>query len=189
MNKPLISSVKVIGVIDGDTIVLEGKSKVRLRYVDAPEKGLCGSQQAEEMLKNLVADKKVRIEETIPDQYGRGMSLVYVGDTLINKEIVASGWVRYHHDTSSQTDVIKKVSDDAKANKLGIYGQCQSDTPDNPKCVIKGNIDDNSVRRNYYLPDCPQYKYTIVEQDMGEGWFCTEKEAIAAGFTKAKTCK
>ena len=35
------SGVPVIGVIDGDTVVLEGKSRVRLRFIDAPEKGLC----------------------------------------------------------------------------------------------------------------------------------------------------
>ena len=38
--------VKVIGVIDGDTLVLEGKSKIRLRYVDAPELGFCTEREA-----------------------------------------------------------------------------------------------------------------------------------------------
>lgn len=78
----LPSGVKVIGVIDGDTVVLEGKSRVRLRYVDAPEKGLCGYDQATKELERLVMGKSVRIEETIPDSYGRGMALVYAEDTL-----------------------------------------------------------------------------------------------------------
>ena len=131
----------------------------------------------------------VRIEETIPDQYGRGMALVYVGSKLVNEEMIKSGWARYHHDTTSKTKEIKSASDRAKEEKLGIYSLCQStDIPDSPKCLIKGNIDDNSTTRNYYLPNCPQYKFTIVEKDMGEGWFCTEKEAIGAGFTKAKNC-
>lgn len=182
--------VKVVGVIDGDTLVLEGKSRVRLRFVDAPEKGLCGYYEAARLLSDLVIGKSVRIEETIPDQFGRGMALVYVGHQLINKDMLASGWVRYHHDTTPQTDAIKEVADKAKEELRGVYGKCQStDTPDTPKCVIKGNIDDNSTRRNYYLPGCAQYKFTIVEKDMGENWFCTEKEAAAAGFTRAKTCK
>ncbi|MFH0762508.1 MAG: hypothetical protein V1925_01290, partial [Candidatus Omnitrophota bacterium] len=58
----------------------------------------------------------------------------------------------------------------------------------NPKCVIKGNYDKNSSLSNYYFPGCPQYEFTIVEKDLGENWFCTEKEAQAAGFTKAKNC-
>ncbi len=191
VNSNLLASsgIPVIGVIDGDTVVLEGKSRVRLRFIDAPEKGLCGYEEATKLLEKLVIGKSVRIEETIPDQYGRGMALVYVGNSLINKEMLSSGWVRYHHDVSSKTDEIKAAADTAKTNTLGVYGICQPNAPENPTCIIKGNIDDNSTRRNYYLPDCAQYKFTIVEKDMGENWFCTEKEAQNAGFTKAKTCK
>jgi len=184
------SGVNVIGVIDGDTIVLEGKSRVRLRYIDAPEKGLCGYDQATRELKKLALGKSVRIEETIPDQYGRGMALVYAGNTLINREMLAGGWARYHHDITSKTDELKAAADAAKNEPRGIYRMCQSkDVPDTPSCIIKGNIDKNSNARTYYLPDCAQYKFTVVEKDMGENWFCTEKEALAAGFTKAKTCK
>lgn len=184
------SGVRVIGVLDGDTIVVEDKARVRLRFVDAPERGLCGYEEATKEIRRLVSGKRVRIEETIPDQYGRGMSLVYVGKTLVNKEMVASGWVRYHHDTSQVTQEIKSASDIARQERRGIYGKCQStDTPDIAGCVIKGNVDKNSTARNYYLPGCAQYEFTIVEKDIGEAWFCTEKEAQAAGFVKAKTCK
>lgn len=182
--------VNVLGVIDGDTVVLEGKSRVRLRFIDAPEKGLCGYEEAAKLLETLVMGKSVRIEETIPDQFGRGMALVYVGNTLVNKEMLKSGWVRFHHDNASVTEELKDVVAKAKAEGRGIYTACHStDTPDKENCVIKGNIDDNSTRRNYYLPTCAQYKFTIVEKDMGENWFCTEAEARKAGFTKAKTCK
>ena len=34
--------VKVIGVIDGDTVVLENKTRLRLRHLDAPEPEYCG---------------------------------------------------------------------------------------------------------------------------------------------------
>jgi endonuclease YncB( thermonuclease family) len=189
-GQSISSGVSVVGVIDGDTLVLEGKSKVRLRYVDAPELEYCGGLDAKSYLEKLVVGKKVRIEDQIPDQYGRGMALVYQGNTLVNKKMLESGWVRYHHDTSSQTDELKTAVEEAKNERRGIYGTCQSkDAPDNLKCVIKGNIDTNSDARKYYLPDCAQYKFTIVEKDIGENWFCTEKEAIAAGYTKAKTCK
>ena len=185
---PYTTGVKVIGVIDGDTVVLEGKSRVRLRYVDAPEKGLCGYEQASRELEKLVLGKSVRIEETIPDQYGRGMAVVYVGNTLVNKEMISSGWVRYHHDIASVTEAIKSASENAKEEKRGVYSVCESTVnTKNPTCTIKGNID----RQNhiYHLPGCVQYESTVIEEDMGESWFCTEKEAVAAGFTKARTCK
>lgn len=181
--------VNVIGVIDGDTIVLEGKSRVRLRHVDAPEKGLCGNEQATRTLTKLTIGKKVRIEETIPDQYGRGMALAYAGDTLINLEMIKSGWVRYHNDISSHRDEIKQASDQSRQEQRGVYGMCQSkENTQNPTCNIKGNIDKSTDTHIYYIPGCAQYSFTIVEKDIGEQWFCTEKEAKTAGYVKAKTC-
>lgn len=185
-QKPETRGVPVIGVIDGDTLVLEGKSKVRLRHVDAPDDPFCGSREATEALNRLAMGKEVRIEEQIPDQYGRGMALVYSGDTLINEAMLETGWVRYHHDNLPQTEKMKETSEKAKAGKLGIYGSCQS--KENTKCPIKGNIDKSTDTHIYYVPGCAQYNFTIVEEDLGERWFCTEKEAKAAGYTKAKTC-
>jgi len=184
-----VQGVKVIGVIDGDTIVLEGKYRVRLRYVDAPEKGLCGYEQATKELEGLAMNKSVRIELIVPDAFGRGMALVYVGNTLINKEMVASGWVRYHHDNSLVTAEVKAASDLARKEQYGIYKTCHAtENTKNPKCNIKGNIDKSTDTHIYYVPGCAQYQFTVVEKDIGEQWFCTEKEAKNAGYSKAKTC-
>jgi hypothetical protein len=104
--------------------------------------------------------------------------------------MLASGWARYHSDNTSKKDILKNVSDKAKDNKIGIFSSLcyQTQNPDNPKCNIKGNIDKNSTKRLYYYPGCAQYEFTIVEKDLGENWFCTEKEAQAAGFTRSQTC-
>lgn len=64
----------------------------------------------------------------------------------------------------------------------------QTKNLENPKCIIKGNLDLNSGRKIYYFPGCSQYKFTIIEKDIGEDWFCTEKEAQEAGFVRSKTC-
>jgi micrococcal nuclease len=120
------------------------------------------------------------------------MALVYDGNTLINQELIASGWVRYHSDQTSQTENVKASSQKAKDEKRGVYGTCQSTTnTKNPSCIIKGNIDQNKYADNkkYYLPNCAQYEFTVVSEDIGEAWFCTEKEAQEAGFKKAATCK
>lgn len=181
---------KVIGVIDGDTLVFDGKTRLRLRHIDAPESEYCGGKEAKEYLEKLVVGKNVRIDEQIPDQYGRGMAMAYVGDTSVNEAMLKSGWVRYHSDVSTKTEKLKKVADEAKKNNLGLFGLCHSkENTQNPKCVIKGNIDKSTDVRKYYVPNCAQYKFTIVEKDIGENWFCTEKEAKAAGYVKADTCK
>jgi endonuclease YncB( thermonuclease family) len=183
--------IKVIGVIDGDTLVLDGKVRLRLRQVDAPELEFCGGQEAKQHLEALVSGQTVRTEEKILDQQGRPMALVYAGNTLINQTMLASGWVRYHSDQTSQTENLKAAAAAAKDSRLGIFSpQCyQTENRENPQCQIKGNIDKNSDKRLYYLPDCAQYKTTIVEKDLGEDWFCSEKAAQAAGFAKAATCR
>ena len=182
--------IKVLGVIDGDTLVLEGKVRLRLRNMDAPELELCGGKEAKEELEKLVSGKKVVVQEQVIDQWGRPMALVYVGKKLVNEEMLKSGWARFHSDSSSQREVLKLANDEAKKKPLGIWSsKCQqTKNLENPKCIIKGNLDLNSGRKIYYFPGCSQYEFTIIEKDIGENWFCTEKEAQEAGFVRSKTC-
>lgn len=185
--------VKVIGVIDGDTVVLENKTRLRLRQIDAPELINCGGEQAKQFLLALVNGKSITIEEQIPDQMGRAMALIYVDSTLVNEKLLGAGWARYHSDQTTKTIILKKVADEAKTDKLGIFSPlCLQETNlENPNCIIKGNFEnkEKSGRKLYYLPNCAQYKFVLVEKDLGESWFCTEKEALAAGYIKAGTCK
>jgi len=185
--------VKVIGIIDGDTVVLENKTRLRLRHVDAPELVNCGGEQAKQFISSSVNGKLITIEEQIPDQMGRAMALIYVDSILVNEQLLKAGWVRYHSDQTTKTPLLKKVADEAKANKLGIFSTLclQEKNLDNPNCIIKGNLENKrtSGRKLYYLPNCAQYKFVLVEKDLGESWFCTEKEALAAGYIKAGTCK
>jgi len=187
---PEKTGTTVIGVIDGDTLVLEGKVRVRLRYADAPELTFCGGKEAKEQLEKLVVGKKVVIQEQIPDQFGRGMAMVYAGNTLVNQKMLESGWARFHHDMTKDKEMLKTIADKAKKDGIGLFGKCQAKVnTENPKCIIKGNMDDATDEKRYYIPGCAQYAYTVVELDVGEAWFCSEKEAKAAGYTKAETCR
>ena len=51
-------------------------------------------------------------------------------------------------------------------------------------CRIKGNISDGG--HIYHVPGSPHYSRTRVEPEKGERWFCTEEEAIAAGWRAPK---
>lgn len=182
--------IKVIGVIDGDTFVLEGKVRLRLRQIDAPELEFCGGKEAKEKLESLVKDKKVIIKEQILDQWGRPMALVYTKDVFVNEEMLLSGWAKYHNDQSSQKSALKTARDLAQEKGIGIFSpKCfQKENPENPKCTIKGNIDKSTKARTYHFPGCAQYDFVIVEKDIGEGWFCAEEEAQKAGFERSKRC-
>lgn len=183
--------IKVIGVIDGDTIVTENKVRVRLRYLDAPELKFCGGQEAKEALESLVVGKRVKIKEKIIDQHGRPMALVYRGSILVNEEMLRSGWAKYHSDTTDLTEQIKQTANEAKEKELGIFSQkcSQKVNLDKPECNIKGNIDPNDASvKIYHLPGCVQYETTVVELYRGEEWFCSQAEAKKAGYVKSKRC-
>lgn len=189
-NNP--QGILVIEVLDGDTLLLDGKVRLRLRQLDAPELENCGGQQAKDFLTNLVKDKKIELKEYILDQYGRPMALVYLNNQSINLKMIQSGWARYHSDNTELTEKLKTAAKEIKDQRLGIYGpECyQTENLAQPECNIKGNIDKNSSKdpKKYYLPNCAQYQFTIIEKDQGEAWFCSEKEAQAAGFIRAETC-
>jgi micrococcal nuclease len=189
-NKKLEKGTKVIEVLDGDTVLLDGDVRLRLRHIDAPELQFCGGQEAKKVLTDLVKDKKITIQEQILDQYGRPMALIFTGNVLVNQKMLESGWARYHSDSTTKTSILKKAADLVREKKLGIYSALcyQKENPDNPDCNIKGNIDKNSDKRKYYYPGCAQYNFTVVEKDIGENWFCTKEKAEKAGFTKADTC-
>ncbi len=192
VKKPSLSrGVPVMEVLDGDTILLEGKVRLRLRQLDAPELENCGGKEARDMLTSLVKGRSVRIENEVLDQYGRPMALIFVGNSLINKVMLDSGWVRYHSDSTPYTPELKEVADRVKKEEKGIFSsQClEKENIANPSCRIKGNIDKSTKVKKYYLPGCAQYEFTIIEKDIGESWFCSEKEARDAGYTKADTCK
>jgi len=53
-------------------------------------------------------------------------------------------------------------------------------------CDIKGNISINTGERIYHVPGQEHYDETIIRPEYGERWFCTEAEARAAGWRKAR---
>jgi endonuclease YncB( thermonuclease family) len=51
-------------------------------------------------------------------------------------------------------------------------------------CVIKGNLSSNG--RIYHLPGSASYDATRIDTSTGERWFCSESEALAAGWRPAR---
>jgi hypothetical protein len=52
-------------------------------------------------------------------------------------------------------------------------------------CNIKGNINSRG-ERIYHTPASPWYAETTVNKSRGQRWFCTEAEAVAAGWRSAR---
>lgn len=89
-------------VIDGDTFVVDGGTKVRLLGVDTPE--LAHGHGADEPLaaeateftRRHVGGQAVRLEfdRERKDQYGRTLAYVYLGEWFLNEELIRAGFSR-----------------------------------------------------------------------------------------------
>ncbi|ANN59643.1 hypothetical protein A9174_24950 [Mesorhizobium loti NZP2037] len=53
-------------------------------------------------------------------------------------------------------------------------------------CYIKGNISINTGEHIYHVPGQEHYWETKISPQYGERWFCSEQEAVAAGWRRAR---
>ena len=188
-NQIQVPYYEVKRVLDGDTFETKEGQFIRLASTHAPEKGLCGSQEAKQELENLILNQPLYLKVLFRDQFNRLISLVYTKNKFINEEITKSGWVLYHASAGSPPPELKIASQKARDSKLGIYGHCiQTSNPKNSNCTIKANNHWPSKNKYYRFPGCGQYNNTQVETYLGDQWFCSETEAQKAGYTKGKDC-
>lgn len=54
------------------------------------------------------------------------------------------------------------------------------------ECDIKGNVSFNSGEKIYHVPGQEYYDETVINPGYGEKWFCTEQEAIDAGWRRSE---
>ncbi|MEK7480153.1 MAG: thermonuclease family protein [Patescibacteria group bacterium] len=200
----------VARVIDGDTVELEDKIKVRLLGVNAPERGECYFEESKKTLDSLLEGSTVLVEKdmTGKDRFGRLLRYVKIpaddpeGDDLfVNNELVRRGAataLSIAPDTKYR-DLFATAQREAKKAKTGLWGVCDYATkdqdlreadslPPSPSCTIKGNISEKGYGKNYFLEGCPNYLSMKIDPRKGEAWFCSEREAQKAGFTRSASC-
>jgi len=192
---PVTQRSIVTRIIDGDTLVIQGvsspKGTVRLIGVDTPEVGDCYASEAAALLSQLVLHKEVQVESDVNtlDQYGRALMHVYfLNDRRewrsLTSELLQRGAGRYYHDALNIKKGSEYLAAAAKgyADRAGFWTQCAPHK--DIGCVVKGNVGRDGVRY-YHLSSFRHYSATVVNFDKGDQYFCSEKEAIAAGWTKA----
>ena len=83
---------KGISIIDGDTFETSEGEIIRLLCVDTPEIGEYGYEKASDYLSSLILGEDITIEREDFDNYNRTLAWIYLGNVLINKEIVSNGF-------------------------------------------------------------------------------------------------
>lgn len=197
--------------VDGDTLRI-GDSSFRLFGIDAPERDQTCFRNGSEWpcgidsslhLARLVAGKSVRCLPLGKDAYGRTLARCDVIGQELNQAMVESGYATAFRKYSN--DYVA-AEDRARSRKLGLFagsfeppeayrarrkhrGSAPARSDPRPAarpahssqgCVIKGN---HSRRGEwiYHLPGMPYY-----DQTRAEAMFCSEREAQAAGYRRAR---
>jgi len=199
---------QVTRVVDGDTIdVLVGGNTYRVRYigVDTPETVdprspvQCYGREASERNRQLVEGKTVELEKDVSetDKYGRLLRYVWVGGEMVNATLVREGYamaITYPPDVKYQ-ELFLSLQQEARDAGLGLWdpaciptpvapGICDYSGTDQP--VIKGNISQSTGEKIYHVPGGEFYDKTVIDEASGERWFCTEQDAVAAGWRRSK---
>jgi endonuclease YncB( thermonuclease family) len=198
-------------VTDGDSFEI-GATRVRLYGVDAPEgrqsctragrAWACGDEAARK-LKSLIGDRTVTCTKRDVDDYGRIVAVCRSGAIDLGAEMARSGlavaYRRYSNDYVNEENAARagrrgmwageftRPEDYRHDEREGAAPQARTTTPApqqrSPRdgCYIKGNINGED-ERIYHVPGTPSYDATVVDESKGERWFCTEREAKAAGW-------
>jgi endonuclease YncB( thermonuclease family) len=185
--------------VDGDTLEVAGQ-RVRLEGIDAPEYGqscsrtwigtwACG-KEAQRTLARMLAGQTVSCENKGSDKYGRMLGVCRVAGEDVNAAMVRRGlaWAFVKYSNS-----YVKLEAEAKAAGVGIWqgfaepawvyrnkrwATAEEAAPDG--CAIKGNVTEKG--QIYHMPWSPWYAKVRIDKGRGERWFCSEADAIAAGW-------
>lgn len=204
----------VVGVTDGDTIKVRVggvTERVRVIGIDTPElRGdECWAQKASSKMQSLVQSRSVRLvadpTQADRDRYGRLLRHVVTQDGRLAAQVLIEGGFgkEYTYDAAYEhRSAYLAAQKRAKAKRLGVWsaacaapvlaarppaGSTGTAAPVKPSgtCVIKGNISSKG-EKIYHVPGGGSYDVTVITPSKGERWFCTEQEAVAAGWRRAR---
>lgn len=172
---------------------------------------LCGIA-ARDRLSTLIANQPVLCEISGIDGYDRRLASCAVGKENINRVLVREGLALAYTKYSQEFVEDEKL---ARTSKRGFWAGtfiapwdwrartsstpilghhtsgaslniifASQDTPPNPDCLIKGNINKKGDRI-FHMQGQRDYA-RVKMKSSAKRWFCTEEEALAAGWLKAK---
>jgi micrococcal nuclease len=193
---------KVKRVVDGDTFELDDGDKIRLIGVNTPEThGVVerfGKESAAYTEKRLRGHMVLIIPDVSDrDRYGRLLRYVFLEgeNVMINEQLVTEGYAQVMTVPPNVTlaEMFRSREREARTRNAGLWGDHEGNAGQEkgaagspgpsapPSCEyrVKGNINAKGSKI-YHIPGGASYDRTVPEQ-----WFCSEEEALTAGFRKA----
>ena len=126
---------KVTAVHDGDTITIDGLTKVRLDTIDAPELSQSFGGQSQLALSNMVLGGTVRVAYSKLDKYGRTVGSVFTaGCDYVNLRQVASGMAWFYKAYQCEAPaavrgLFASAQDAAISARLGLWSEASPEAP------------------------------------------------------------
>ena len=129
---PAGEAVRIERVVDGDTLLLADRTRVRLIGVNTPETVKPDTPpqpwgaEASEFTKKFLQGREPRLEydDERLDQHGRTLAYVWVDDRMLNEELLRAGLARaemHFHYSSTKKDRFRKAQQEAKQARLGLW--------------------------------------------------------------------
>lgn len=192
-----------VHVIDGDTIDV-GQTRVRLFGIDAPERDQpCTSKDGQawgcgdwvtRQVRDRYTDAQAVCTALDRDRYGRVVARCTVAGEDMARRLVQEGWAFAYREYSMDYDLDEKRAvvtargihayDIQAPSRYRLTGGTAQRVPD-AQCQIKGNISAKGTRI-YHMPGQAFYSRTRISEAKGERWFCSEAQARASGWRKAR---
>jgi len=141
------NNIRVAEVIDGDTVRLENRERVRLIGIDTPEASynqklerdakrtkkdydtiIKMGKKAAAFTTSLAEGKRVRLEFDVEkkDKYGRLLAYVYLPDgKMLNAELLKEGYAQIYTfpPNVKYADMFLRLQEEARKTKKGFWGK------------------------------------------------------------------
>ncbi len=201
------SDIKGRASVIAANVVRVGGASVRLTGIEVPEPDQrcvragqragrtwpCG-QDAREATQRLVQGQSITCEVGRKDSSGMAHGRCKAGGADVAEALVRAG---YAFAESGLVSPYRGAEDSARTAKAGIWNSADPERPavwreriwaaakrQAPDgCPIKGRV--RRGEREYLLPWSSDYERVRISTRRGERWFCSEDEAVSAGWRSA----
>ncbi|HLA23411.1 MAG TPA: thermonuclease family protein [Candidatus Nanoarchaeia archaeon] len=154
-------------VIDGDTVIIDGKS-TRLLGINTPERGEVYYKEAKEFLEGIVLNKTVFLKfgEEKTDRYGRNLAYIFLDEENVNLRVVDAGLANFYFPSGKDVyyDDFKSSWESCIEKNVNL---CEKSKNKCGECVVLKNLDyknDEIVLENICNFDCNLENWEIKDE-------------------------